>query len=225
MQKVLSLFSFLLQAALLEGFVWAASDDCGWVKGKVASSPPADCGPNSVVEISLVPRKHSSDAAGRRISVALGDLLPVSELDDDTGSIGDVLQLQVLHDAAVFETLRLRYFDDKIYTQAGPTSLISINPYKQITALYTQRTINLYASNTENSSPHVFGMSQNAYNNLVEYGVCQSILCSGESGAGKTEVRRCARLQLCARYFYYVYCRWPNWLCSIWRPRPQRRPV
>ncbi len=122
------------------------------------------------------------------MSVALGDLLPVSELDDDTGSIGDVLQLQVLHDAAVFETLRLRYFDDKIYTQAGPTSLISINPYKQIPQLYTQRAINLYKDSTEGSPPHVFGMSQNAYNNLVEYGVCQSILCSGESGAGKTEV-------------------------------------
>jgi len=34
----------------------------------------------------------------------------------------------VLHDAAVYEILRLRYFGDSIYTQAGPTSLISINP-------------------------------------------------------------------------------------------------
>ncbi len=169
--------------------MWAASDEFGWVKGKVVSAPSADYNPSSVVDISLVPRKHSQDAAGRRVSVALGDLLPVSELDDDTGSIGDVLQLQVLHDAAVFETLRLRYFDDKIYTQAGPTSLISINPYKQIPQLYTQRAINLYKDSTEGSPPHVFGMSQNAYNNLVEYGVCQSILCSGESGAGKTEVR------------------------------------
>ena len=160
----------------------------------MVTSPSGDYSPSSVVEIALVPRKYSSDSAGRRISVALGDLLPVSELDDDTGSIGDVLQLQVLHDAAVFETLRLRYFDDKIYTQAGPTSLISINPYKQITTLYTQRAINLYASNAEGCSPHVFGMSQNAYNNLVEYGVCQSILCSGESGAGKTEVRMSAHM-------------------------------
>ena len=45
-----------------------------------------------------------------------------------------MLNLQVLHDAAVYETLRLRYFHDNIYTQAGPTSLISINPYKQVRA-------------------------------------------------------------------------------------------
>jgi len=51
------------------------------------------------------------------------------------------LNLQVLHDASVFETLRLRYFNDRIYTQAGPTSLISINPYKQIMPLYTQAQI------------------------------------------------------------------------------------
>jgi len=97
---------------------------------------------------------------------------------------------QLLHDAAVFETLRLRYFEDKIYTQAGPTSLISINPYKQIVPLYTQRAIEMYSSNSENAPPHVFGVAQTAFNNLVEHNVCQSILCSGESGAGKTEVAK-----------------------------------
>eukprot|EP00286_Rhodomonas_abbreviata_P017229 CAMPEP_0181329374 /NCGR_PEP_ID=MMETSP1101-20121128/23272_1 /TAXON_ID=46948 /ORGANISM="Rhodomonas abbreviata, Strain Caron Lab Isolate" /LENGTH=678 /DNA_ID=CAMNT_0023438439 /DNA_START=88 /DNA_END=2121 /DNA_ORIENTATION=+ len=164
--------------------VWAASEDLGWVKGKVTRMEP------DVVEVELVHRKHAEKDVGKRITVGKDNLLPVSELDDDVGAIGDVLDLQVLHDAAVYETLRLRYFDDKIYTQAGPTSLISINPYKQIIPLYTQRAINLYKDNTLDAAPHVFKMAQGAYNNLTDNNVCQSILCSGESGAGKTEVAK-----------------------------------
>jgi len=166
------------------GSVWAASEEHGWIRGKVVKVD------KDKIEIRSVARPFAEETGGKMCTVSLDDLLPVSELDEDESAMGDVLNLQVLHDAAVFETLRLRYFNDRIYTQAGPTSLISINPYKQIMPLYTQRAINTYKDNTDGAPPHVFGMAQNAYNSLVDNGICQSILCSGESGAGKTEVAK-----------------------------------
>jgi myosin-5 len=182
---VLALNDILLWLCQMDGgVVWAASEELGWIRGKIIKVD----GQN--VEIQSVQRPHADDKPGVRYKVTLDDLLPVSELDDDASVYGDVLNLQVLHDAAVYETLRLRYFNDQIYTQAGPTSLISINPYKQIIPLYTQKSINLYKDNTDGAAPHVFGMAQNAYNSLIDNGICQSILCSGESGAGKTEVAK-----------------------------------
>ena len=166
------------------GVIWAASEEHGWLRGRILSVG------GSTVDVQSIARPFAEEAAGIKFTVSLDDLLPVSELDDDANAYGDVLDLQVLHDAAVYETLRLRYFNDHIYTQAGPTSLISINPYKQIMPLYTQKAINMYKDNTDGAPPHVFAMAQNAYNSLIDNGICQSILCSGESGAGKTEVAK-----------------------------------
>jgi len=166
------------------GMVWGASEEVGWIRGKIVKVV------GTRVQIQSIARPFADEKAGLVYAMTLDDLLPVSELDDDANAYGDVLNLQVLHDAAVFETLRLRYYNDRIYTQAGPTSLISINPYKQIMPLYTQRAINTYKDNTDGAGPHVFGMAQNAYNSLIDNGICQSILCSGESGAGKTEVAK-----------------------------------
>jgi len=178
-------------AILDGGILWASSDELGWVKAKVVDgNKRVTVDGLEGIQVTVLERKHSKEDTGRTISVALVDLLPISELDEGTELVGDVLDLQVLHDASVFETLRLRYFEDKIYTQAGPTSLISINPYKQIVPLYTQRAINMYSTNAEGAPPHVFRMAQSAYNNLVDHSLCQSILCSGESGAGKTEVAK-----------------------------------
>ena len=39
----------------------------------------------------------------------------------------------------------------------------------------------------EETRPHIFAMADEAFRNLVEEGQNQSILVTGESGAGKTE--------------------------------------
>ena len=106
-----------LQVSLLEGLVWFPSDDAGWLKGKVLGAPRGSA-EKATVTIEVVPRKFSADIAGQQHSgVPVAHLLPVSELDDPD-IVSDVLDLHNVHDAAVFDTLRLRYFNDLIYTQA-----------------------------------------------------------------------------------------------------------
>jgi myosin heavy subunit len=176
--------------------VWFPSEDVGWLKGRVIGAPFGDPG-KQVVNIEIAARKFSADVAGQQYAnIPVSSLLPVSELDDPD-IIADVLDLHNVHDAAVFDTLRLRYFHDRIYTQAGPGSLISINPYKPVPSLYTQIAIDQFSAvaasrpaGTVPPPPHIFGLAQTAYDLLLaeDGGACQSILCSGESGAGKTEV-------------------------------------
>lgn len=47
------------------------------------------------IQVEVIERQHDKKATGRVISVALVDLLPISELDEGTELVGDVLDLQV----------------------------------------------------------------------------------------------------------------------------------
>ena len=78
---------------------------------------------------------------------------------------------------------------EQIYTNIG-TILISINPYKRL-PLYTFEQIHRYnRKGTRELPPHVFSIADRAYKSLVLEGLDQSILISGESGAGKTEATK-----------------------------------
>jgi hypothetical protein len=69
--------------------------------------------------------------------------------------------------------------------------LISINPYKRIEGLYTIP--DPLPDYKEHRVPHVFAVAERAYRMMLEEGnpskKNQSLIVSGESGAGKTEVR------------------------------------
>lgn len=100
--------------------------------------------------------------------------------------VDDLTQLDYLHEPGLLENLRARYEEDKIYTYSG-TILIAINPFQRL-PLYTLDQMKAYQEGEITSlPPHVYGTAAVAYKTMLESKRSQSILVSGESGAGKTE--------------------------------------
>ncbi|KAG6590699.1 myosin-like protein [Phytophthora cinnamomi] len=100
----------------------------------------------------------------------------------------NVAEMDNLHEAPLLDLLRRRYLEDKIYTYTGDI-LISINPYKNIPMLYNFPELDSIGK-LDNPVPHVYSTAHGAYHAMMKDGKCQSILVSGESGAGKTEASK-----------------------------------
>src|SRR3984885_818394 len=98
----------------------------------------------------------------------------------------DMAELTHLNEASVVHNLHMRYQADLIYTYSG-LFLVTVNPYCPL-PIYTNEYVNMYKGrNREDTKPHIFAMADEAFRNLVDEGENQSILVTGESGAGKTE--------------------------------------
>ncbi|XP_069883210.1 unconventional myosin-XIX isoform X2 [Dipodomys merriami] len=117
----------------------------------------------------------------------LGGDTPLHQLDDLTKVNPVTLE-------TVLRCLQARYMADKFYTNAGCT-LVALNPFKPVPPLYTPELMREYhaASQPQKLKPHIFTVGEQSYRNvksLIEP-VNQSIVVSGESGAGKTWTSRC----------------------------------
>jgi myosin protein heavy chain len=100
--------------------------------------------------------------------------------------VEDCVELTHLNEPAVFYNLNKRYQKDIIYTYSG-LFCVAINPYKLI-PIYTQQMIDMYRGKRRNEvAPHVFSVADGAYRQMVQNRENQSMLITGESGAGKTE--------------------------------------
>uniref|UniRef100_A0A3Q3BCQ3 Myosin VAa n=1 Tax=Kryptolebias marmoratus TaxID=37003 RepID=A0A3Q3BCQ3_KRYMA len=98
----------------------------------------------------------------------------------------DLTALSYLHEPAVLHNLKVRFIDSKlIYTYCGIV-LVAINPYETL-PIYGTDIINAYSGqNMGDMDPHIFAVAEEAYKQMARDERNQSIIVSGESGAGKT---------------------------------------
>uniref|UniRef100_A0AC34QQA2 Myosin heavy chain n=1 Tax=Panagrolaimus sp. JU765 TaxID=591449 RepID=A0AC34QQA2_9BILA len=98
----------------------------------------------------------------------------------------DMSNLTFLNDASVLHNLRARYGCMLIYTYSGLFCVV-INPYKRL-PIYTDSVARMYIGKRRTEMPpHLFAVSDEAYRNMLQNHENQSMLITGESGAGKTE--------------------------------------
>jgi myosin heavy chain 6/7 len=98
----------------------------------------------------------------------------------------DMANLTFLNEASVLHNLRQRYGSMMIYTYSG-LFLVVMNPYKML-PIYTDSVANMFVNRRRTEMPpHLFAVSDLAYRNMIQDHENQSMLITGESGAGKTE--------------------------------------
>ena len=100
--------------------------------------------------------------------------------------VEDMAELTWLNEASVLHNVRDRYFSNLIYTYSGLFCVV-VNPYKQL-PIYSDKIIEQYKGKKRHEMPpHVYAIADSAYRSMLTDREDQSILCTGESGAGKTE--------------------------------------
>merc|ERR1719312_852922 len=98
----------------------------------------------------------------------------------------DMADLTCLNEASVLHNVKERYYSGLIYTYSGLFCVV-VNPYVRL-PIYTEKIVELYKGKKRlEVPPHVFAITDTAYRSMLQDREDQSILCTGESGAGKTE--------------------------------------
>ncbi|KAL4558700.1 hypothetical protein LXL04_036901 [Taraxacum kok-saghyz] len=112
------------------------------------------------------------------------------DVEAPAGGVDDMTKLSYLHEPGVLQNLATRYQLNEIYTYTG-NILIAVNPFKRLPHLYDDKMMQRYKGAAFGDlDPHVFAIAESAFRAMVNEGKSNSILVSGESGAGKTETTK-----------------------------------
>ncbi|XP_039087550.1 myosin-2 isoform X2 [Hyaena hyaena] len=121
--------------------------------------------------------------AGATLTVKDDQVFPMNPPKYD--KIEDMAMMTHLHEPAVLYNLKERYAAWMIYTYSG-LFCVTVNPYKWL-PVYNPEVVTAYrGKKRQEAPPHIFSISDNAYQFMLTDRENQSILITGESGAGKT---------------------------------------
>ena len=107
---------------------------------------------------------------------------------DDIDTSDNLIDIPHLNEPSILNGISIRYINDTIYTYTG-NILIAVNPFKFID-IYSDKFIDKYKNSNNNLKPHAYKIAYNSFRNLTTFNKNQSILISGESGAGKTHTTK-----------------------------------
>ncbi|CAI5456207.1 unnamed protein product [Caenorhabditis angaria] len=122
--------------------------------------------------------------SGRQVTISKDDVQKANPPKFD--KVEDMSELTYLNEASVLHNLKERYYSSLIYTYSGLFCVV-INPYKRL-PIYSESLIDEFKGKKRHEMPpHIFAIADTAYRSMLQEREDQSILCTGESGAGKTE--------------------------------------
>ncbi|XP_069050593.1 myosin heavy chain, fast skeletal muscle-like [Lepisosteus oculatus] len=121
--------------------------------------------------------------SGQTLTVKEDEIFPMNPPKFD--KMEDMAMMTHLNEASVLYNLKERYAAWMIYTYSG-LFCATVNPYKWL-PVYNPEVVAAYRGKKRmEAPPHIFSVSDNAYQNMLTDRENQSILITGESGAGKT---------------------------------------
>ncbi|XP_026215230.1 myosin-9-like [Anabas testudineus] len=151
--------------------VWIPSEKLGFEAGSVKEEHGDEC----VVELT---------DSGKKVKVNKDDIQKMNP--PKFSKVEDMAELTCLNEASVLHNLKERYYSGLIYTYSGLFCVV-VNPYKYL-PIYTEDIVNMYKGKKRHEMPpHIYAITDTAYRSMMQDREDQSILCTGESGAGKTE--------------------------------------
>jgi myosin-6 len=151
--------------------VWCPHITNGFQLGEIA-----DFG---VDEITVQPLDGSKTVSATHDEIFLAE-------EEGSPAVADNCALMYLNEATLLHNLDKRFQKDLIYTYTA-NILLALNPYHSL-PYYTAKEVKEYQGKSLGVlPPHIYAIADKAYRDMRNLSLSQSIMCSGESGAGKTE--------------------------------------
>ncbi|XP_038995062.1 myosin-17-like [Hibiscus syriacus] len=160
---------------IIGSHVWVEDPGLAWIDGEVIRINGNEL--------------HVKTTNGKTVVTNISKAFP-KDTEAPPGGVDDMTKLSYLHEPGVLQNLATRYELNEIYTYTG-NILIAVNPFQRLPHLYDTHMMEQYKGATFGElSPHVFAVGDAAYRAMINEGKSNSILVSGESGAGKTETTK-----------------------------------
>ncbi|CEI87032.1 Putative Complex: MYO2 of S. cerevisiae belongs to the actin-associated motorproteins [Rhizopus microsporus] len=162
---------------------WFPDDTLGWTSATVVSK-------EEQAEFIKIIFQDDNDSEKQHVFESKKSELPQATLPPlrnppKMENTDDLTNLSYLNEPSVLHTIKTRYDQHHIYTYSGIV-LIAANPFARV-SLYDPEMIQKYSgSRREDLEPHLFAIAEDAYRCMIRDNKNQTIIVSGESGAGKT---------------------------------------